>query len=76
MSGTPQRHPILRAVLNLLSEVWSFVLFTLFSPSVQPDEKRRDTSVTSIEQKAAHVDTPLERSRPERHLETRTTRGQ
>ncbi len=79
MSEAPQSHPIVRAILNFLSEVWSFVLFSLFSAPVRgagrSDEKPLDTSFTSIERQPATVDTPLERSRPERHLESRIQEG-
>lgn len=78
VSEAPQSHPIVRAILNFLSEVWSFVLFSLFSAPVRGEhrsEEPRDTSVTSIERHATTVDTPLERSRPERHLESRTHEG-
>lgn len=75
MAEAPRTHPIVRAILDFLSELWSFVLFSLFSAPVRGEEQSRDTSVTSLEPKVRDVDTPLERSRPERHLESRTQEG-
>ena len=79
MSEAPRTHPIVRVILNFLSELWSFVLFSLFSAPVrgeQSGDKSRDTSIRSLEPTAKVVDTSLERSRPERHFKSRTQEGQ
>lgn len=66
------QHPIVRIILHFLSELWSFALYSLFSAPVRDEEKSRDTSVTSVEKRPQNVDDSLERSRPARHLGSRT----